>query len=145
LERTAKRLEEQTRAYGASPDRFGLIHCDMRLANLLVEGDRLGVIDFDDCGLSWFPYDFAAAVSFIEHEPYLGDLMAAWVDGYRKVAPLSKEDEAALPMFVMLRRMQLTAWVASHAETPTAQSMGEPYTQGTVELADSFLSESANH
>jgi Ser/Thr protein kinase RdoA (MazF antagonist) len=142
LERTAKRLEERTLAYGTGPDRFGLIHCDMRPANLLVDGNRLGVIDFDDCGLSWFPYDFAAAVSFLETEPYLGDLMAAWVDGYRNVSPLSKEDEAALPMFVMLRRMQLTAWVASHAETPTAQSMGEPYTQGSVELAEAFLSES---
>ena len=140
LERTAQQLERQTHAYGAGPDRFGLIHCDMRLANLLVEGNRLGVIDFDDCGLSWFPYDFAAAVSFIETEPYLGDLMAAWVDGYRKVSALSKEDEAALPMFVMLRRMQLTAWIASHAETPTAQSMGEPYTHGTVDLAEAFLS-----
>ena len=140
LERTAQQLERQTHAYGAGPDRFGLIHCDMRLANLLVEGNRLGVIDFDDCGLSWFPYDFAAAVSFIETEPYLGDLMAAWVDGYRKASALSKEDEAALPMFVMLRRMQLTAWIASHAETPTAQSMGEPYTQGTVDLAEAFLS-----
>jgi hypothetical protein len=39
--------------------------------------------------------------------------------------------------------MQLTAWVASHSETPTAQSMGEPYTQGTIELADSFLSGSS--
>ena len=140
LERTAQQLERQTHAYGAGPDRFGLIHCDMRLANLLVEGNRLGVIDFDDCGLSWFPYDFAAAVSFIETEPYLGDLMAAWVAGYRKVSALSQEDEAALPMFVMLRRMQLTAWIASHAETPTAQSMGEPYTKGTVDLAEAFLS-----
>jgi len=142
LERAATRLEEKTGAYGTGHDRFGLIHCDLRPANLLVDGNRLGVIDFDDCGLSWFPYDFAAAVSFLETEPYLGDLMAAWVEGYRKVAPLSKEDEASLPMFVMLRRMQLTAWVASHAETPTAQSMGEPYTQGTLDLADAFLSES---
>ena len=142
LERTAARLDEATRAYGSGADRFGLIHCDMRLANLLVDGDRLGVIDFDDCGLSWFPYDFAAAVSFIETDPYLGDLMAAWAEGYRRVSPLSQEDEASLPIFVMLRRMQLTAWVASHAETPTAQSMGEPYTQGSVELAEAFLSES---
>jgi len=67
--------------------------------------------------------------------------MAAWVEGYRKISLLSKEDEEALPMFVMLRRMQLTAWVASHAETPTAQSMGEPYTQGTVALAEAFLTE----
>jgi Ser/Thr protein kinase RdoA (MazF antagonist) len=126
LERTATRLEEQTRGYGAGPDHFGLIHFDLRLANLLVEGNRLGVIDFDDCGMSWFPYDFASAVSFIEHEPYLGDLMAAWVEGYRKVSPLAKEDG-----------------VASHSETPTAQSMGEPYTQGTIELADSFLSGSS--
>jgi Ser/Thr protein kinase RdoA (MazF antagonist) len=142
LERTETRLEELTRAYGTGSGRFGLIHFDLRLANLLVEGDRLGVIDFDDCGMSWFPYDFASAVSFIEHEPYLDDLMAAWAEGYRKASPLSQEDEASLPMFVMLRRMQLTAWVASHAETPTAQAMGEPYTQGTVELAESFLSES---
>jgi len=45
LERTATRLEEQTCAYGTGPDRFGLIHCDMRLANLLVDGNRLGVVD----------------------------------------------------------------------------------------------------
>ena len=48
----------------------------------------------------------------------------------------------SLVQIMMLRRMQLTAWVASHAETPTAQSMGEPYTQGSVELAEAFLSES---
>jgi Ser/Thr protein kinase RdoA (MazF antagonist) len=113
----------------------------MRAANLLVEGDRLGVIDFDDCGLSWFAYDFAAAISFMEHEPFIPDLMAAWLEGYRRVAPLDAEHEAALPMFIMLRRMQLTAWIASHAETPTAQSMGTAYTDGTVALAERYLAE----
>ncbi len=140
LERTAALLKQQTAAYGAGPDRFGLIHCDMRPANLLVDGERLGVIDFDDCGLSWFAYDFAASVSFLETEPYLPELMKAWVAGYREVAPFSAADEAALPMFVMLRRMQLTAWIASHSETPTAQSMGTAYTDGTVALAEAYLS-----
>jgi Ser/Thr protein kinase RdoA (MazF antagonist) len=143
LERTASLLEHQTRAFGSGTDRFGLIHCDMRPANLLVDGDRLGVIDFDDCGLSWFAYDFAASVSFLESEPYLPEVMAAWIEGYRKVAPLSAEDEAALPMFLMLRRMQLTAWIASHSETPTAQSMGIPYTDGTVALAETYLSKNS--
>ncbi len=140
LERAAGLLDAMTRRYGTGPDRFGLIHCDMRPANLLVEGERLGLIDFDDCGLSWFIYDFAAAVSFLEHEPFLPDLMAAWVEGYRSVAPLSLEDEAALPMVVMLRRMQLTAWIASHGETPTACGLGPGYTRGTVDLAERFLS-----
>jgi Ser/Thr protein kinase RdoA (MazF antagonist) len=141
LERTAALLREQTDAFGQGEDRFGLIHCDMRPANLLVDGDRLGVIDFDDCGFSWYAYDFAAAVSFLEHEPYLPELMAAWVEGYRRQAPLPEEIAAALPMFVMLRRMQLTAWIASHGETETAQAMGERYTQGTVALGEAYLAE----
>lgn len=140
LELTHALLQKQTTAYGYGPDRFGLVHCDMRAANLLVEGDRLGVIDFDDCGLSWYGYDLAAAISFMEHEPIIPELVAAWLDGYRRVAPFDAEHEAALPMLIMLRRMQLTAWIASHAETPTAQSMGTPYTDGTVALAERYLS-----
>jgi Ser/Thr protein kinase RdoA (MazF antagonist) len=139
LERTARALRELLEAYGKSEDRFGLVHADMRVANLLVDGDRLSVIDFDDCGFSWYLYDFAAAISFTEHEPIIPELQAAWIAGYRTVAPLSDEECAILPVFVMLRRMLLTAWVASHAETPTAQAMGEAYTHGTVALARTFL------
>ncbi len=102
-----------------------LVHADMRVANLLVDGDTLSVIDFDDCGFSWYLYDFAAAVSFIEHEPFIPELQAAWIAGYRTVAPLSDEECAILPVFIMLRRMLLTAWIASHSETPTAQALGE--------------------
>ncbi|TPW28510.1 phosphotransferase enzyme family protein [Martelella alba] len=140
LERTHEILKADTARYGEGEDRFGLVHCDMRAANLLVDGDRLGVIDFDDCGLSWYAYDFAAAISFLEHEPVVPELMASWLDGYRSVAPFSAEHEAALPMFIMLRRMQLTAWIASHAETPTAEAMGTDYTDGTVALAERYLS-----
>jgi len=139
LERTHILLRKQTEAYGMSAERFGLVHCDMRLANLLVDGERLTVIDFDDCGFSWFVYDFAACLSFLEEDPRVGEFLAAWLEGYRSVAPLSEADERAIPMFLMLRRMQLTAWVASHAETPTAQSMGEDYTRGTVALARRYL------
>ena len=139
LEKAAARLHHETAAFGTAPDRFGLIHADMRAANLLVDGDRLGVIDFDDCGFSWFAYDFAAAISFMETEPFIPELMAAWLEGYARLAPLDPEQAAALPMLVMLRRMQLTAWIASHSETPTAQSMGTAYTAGTVELADRYL------
>jgi Ser/Thr protein kinase RdoA (MazF antagonist) len=143
LERAQALLQRQTESYGYQPDRFGLVHCDMRAANLLVEDDRLAVIDFDDCGLCWYAYDFAAAVSFMEHEKFIPALRQAWVDGYRRAAPLAAADEAALPMFVMLRRMQLTAWIGSHGETPTAQAMGEAYARGTVALAAEYLRESA--
>ncbi len=139
LGRAFDRLKAETEAYGYGADRFGLVHCDLRAANLLVEGDRLGVIDFDDCGFCWFAYDFAASVSFIEHEPFLPDLLGAWLSGYRRVMPLPEAQEAAIPMLILLRRMQLTAWIASHAETPTAQSLGPDFTAGTVTLAERYL------
>lgn len=139
LARTVAAIEPLVAAYGSGPERFGLVHADLRLANLLVEGDRLTVIDFDDCGFSWFVYDFAASISFIEHLPIIPALQAAWINGYRRVARLSAEDEAMIPVFVMLRRILLTAWIATHSETPTAQALGEGYTRGTVGLAEEFL------
>lgn len=143
LEETAALLRRRLADFGETPDRFGLIHADLRCANLLIDGDRLSVIDFDDCGFSWYLYDFAAAISFLEHEPYIPELLDAWIEGYRTVRALSDGEAEIIPVFIMLRRMLLTAWIASHSETPTAEAMGEAYTQGTVALASAFLAECA--
>jgi Ser/Thr protein kinase RdoA (MazF antagonist) len=139
LQRVADLLAKRVHAYGRPDHRFGLVHADLRLANLLVDGARLGIIDFDDCGFSWFFYDFAAAVSFMEHEPIVAELQNAWLEGYRQIAPVSKADEAMLPVFVMLRRMLLTAWIASHSDTETARRLGTEYTEGTVAMGERFL------
>lgn len=138
---TVAKIEQYVARFGTGDTRFGLIHADLRLANLLADGDHLQLIDFDDCGFSWFVYDFAAAVSFIEHEPIVPVLLDSWIDGYRTILPLSSEDAAMIPVFVMLRRIMLVAWIASHSETPTAQEMGAPYTQDSLVLADRFLSQ----
>lgn len=145
LEQTENLLKEQLDEYGCSPDRFGLVHSDMRLANLLVDGDQLTVIDFDDCGICWFGWDFATAVSFIEDDPLLESYQAAWLEGYRSVRPFSRQDEAMIPVLVMLRRLQLSAWIASHAETPTAQQLAGTYPEGTVSLARRYLHKHGMH
>jgi Ser/Thr protein kinase RdoA (MazF antagonist) len=126
--------------FGKAPERFGLIHSDMRLANLLIDGNEVKVLDFDDSGFSWHLYDAATAVSFFEHEPHVPELMAAWVAGYRGVGDLPAEDEAEIPTFVMLRRMILVAWIGSHSETDLAQSMGVAYTEATCGLCEAYLS-----
>lgn len=125
--------------YGESAERYGLIHADLRLANLLVDEDQLAVIDFDDCGLGWYVYDFAAAISFMEEDPQVPDLLQAWVSGYREVAELSLEDEALIPTFIMLRRLMLTAWLATHSETPTARDLGVGFLDGTLRMARHML------
>jgi Ser/Thr protein kinase RdoA (MazF antagonist) len=136
LARAADGIGMALARYGTGADRFGLIHGDLRLANLLVDGDRLVMID---CGFGWFLYDFTAAVSFFEDAPTVPALIAAWIEGYAQVAPLSAEDLGVLPALILLRRMLLLAWVASHPEAPTAQAMGHAYTEGAYALAERFL------
>jgi Ser/Thr protein kinase RdoA (MazF antagonist) len=135
LERALDFIRQRIARFGMGPQRFGLVHADLRLANLLVSEPHLRIIDFDDCGFSWFLYDFASAVSFIEHEPIVPDLLRAWITGYRRVASLSPEELVEIPTFVVLRRILLMAWLASHAEIPFARQFGAEHTAGTIALA----------
>jgi Ser/Thr protein kinase RdoA (MazF antagonist) len=139
FERTVARIGDRLASYGNGAGRFGLIHCDLRLANLLIDGASVKVIDFDDCGFGWYMYDAATPISFYEHEPQVPSLIESWKEGYRRVAVLSREDEAEIPTFVMLRRLLLVAWIGSHKETDLAKSMGLPYTEGTVGLCEDYL------
>ena len=140
LGRMAAAIRRRLERYGKARERFGLTHADIRLANLLIEGTRTKVIDFDDCGFSWYLYDLGTALSFIEHRPDVPALVDAWLSGYHKVVTLSAEERAEIPTFIMLRRLLLVAWIGSHSETDLAKSLGEPYTEGSCGLAGSYLS-----
>jgi len=139
LTRQAEVIGRRLDAYGQGRDRFGLIHADTRLANLLLVGDSTRVIDFDDSGFGWFLYDVAAALSFFEDSPKVPDLVDAWLRGYRTVRPLGAEHEAEIPTFIMMRRMVLMAWIGSHGETDLAQQCGAAYTEGACALAEDYL------
>ncbi len=139
LGRLVAALGRRLDRFGSGEDRFGLVHCDMRLANLLVHEGDTRVIDFDDCGFSWFLYDLATALSFIEDRPDVPELVAAWLEGYRRVLPLSQEEEDEIPTFILFRRMLLVAWIGSHSETELARSMGAEYTAVSCDLAENYL------
>lgn len=132
-------IDRRLEAFGKGPARFGLVHCDMRLANLLLDGEAVKVIDFDDCGFGWHLYDCATALSFMEERPEVPALIASWVKGYRSLAPLPAEDEAEIPTFLMFRRMLILAWIGSHSDTDLARSLGADYTAKSVPLAEDYL------
>lgn len=132
-------LRRRLAAFGSGADRRGLIHADLRLANLLLDQGRVKVIDFDDCGHSWFLYDYGTALSFIEDRPDVPELTQSWLRGYRLVAPLGAAEEAELPTFLMLRRLLLVAWLGSHNDTDLARALGTPYTEASCRLAEDYL------
>jgi len=125
--------------YGRQGDRYGLIHADMRLANLLIDGGRTRLIDFDDCGFGWFMYDFAAGISFMEDHPQVPALRAAWLEGYQDVRPLSEADRNEIDSFIMLRRLALLAWIGSHSDTDLARSQAPHFAAGSARLARDYL------
>jgi Ser/Thr protein kinase RdoA (MazF antagonist) len=137
--RTVDVIGKRLAHYGKSPERFGLVHGDLRLANLLIIGGEVKVIDFDDCGFSWFMYDAATPVSFYEHEPQVPELIEAWKEGYRRISPLADADAAEIPTFIMLRRLLLVAWIGTRRETDLAKSMGLKYTTDSMALCETFL------
>lgn len=139
LERQAETIERRLEAFGKGRERYGLVHADIRLANLLIVGDSTRVIDFDDSGFGWFLYDVATALSFIEDHPKVPELIDAWVRGYRRVRDLPAEDEAEIPTFIMLRRMVLLAWIGSHGDTDLAKEQGPEFTRVSAELAEHYL------
>ncbi|MBS0267406.1 MAG: phosphotransferase [Proteobacteria bacterium] len=137
---TVALIKQRLENFGQSPDRFNLVHGDMRLANLLMDGSTVKVIDFDDCGFSWLLYDCATTVSFFEHMPEMPELLKAWVRGYRRIGALSEAEENEIATFVMLRRLLLVAWIGSHSETELAKSMGVEYTASSIPLCEQYLS-----
>ena len=140
LNRCADVVRERLRHFGRGENRFGLIHADMRLANLLFHQGDIRVIDFDDCGFGWFLYDLGTALSFMEDRPEVPELVNAWVRGYRAVLRLSADEEEEIPTFIMLRRLTLLGWAASRGQTGgLAQELGEPFSTGTCRLASQYL------
>jgi Ser/Thr protein kinase RdoA (MazF antagonist) len=139
LARAANMLQRRLSGYGSGPDRFGLIHADLRLANLLVDGSTITVIDFDDCGFGWFFYDFGTAVSFIEDDPALPEWQEAWLRGYRSRRPIAAPDEDMLASFVLLRRLLLLAWMGTHSHSRESRTKAITYAQGSCLLAERYL------
>jgi Ser/Thr protein kinase RdoA (MazF antagonist) len=139
LDRAAQLLRQRLSDYGSGPDRFGLIHADLRLANLLVDGSTITVIDFDDCGFGWFYYDFGTAVSFIEDDQALPEWQESWLSGYRSRRPMAAEDQDMLASFVLLRRLLLLAWMGTHSHSKESRTKAIPYAEGSCTLAERYL------
>lgn len=143
IERAASRVAQRVEAFGETPDRFGLIHGDLSQPNLLVDaaGGRgtITVLDFDDCGWSWFLADLAAVVASIDDPREAGRAVEAWLRGYGAVRPLPAEHLAMIPTFLMLRRIQLLAWYASHADS--TEEPPRDFAATTAHMAERYLTD----
>ena len=132
-------IRRQLEEYGMTEENYGLIHGDLRGSNLLIYEHTLKIIDFDDCGYGWYIQDLAASLSFMETEPLMSRLMEAWIKGYQKIAPLHQREIDMIPTFIMMRRLQLLAWVTNRQSSDAVRKIKGDFAEGTVELAEKYI------
>jgi Ser/Thr protein kinase RdoA (MazF antagonist) len=116
---------------------YGLIHADVLRENVLVRGDEVMLIDFDDAGWGFRLYDLATFMTQNEDEPNASALRDAALTGYREVRELAPEDAALLPMFVMLRRFASMGWIVPRTDARDPRVRG--YAAKAVAAARAFM------
>jgi Ser/Thr protein kinase RdoA (MazF antagonist) len=116
---------------------FGLIHADVLRENVLVAGETVTLIDFDDAGWGFRLYDLATLMTQNEEEPDHPALRDAALAGYREERALSEEDAELLAVFVMLRRFASMGWIVSRVRP--GEAWVRIYAERAVAAARGFL------
>lgn len=138
--RAEDKLRKRLANYTQDSSNSGLVHGDLREANLIMDAnDELWVIDYDDAGFSWLIWDLASSTSFLEASPNLTDIVDSWLDGYTGIRELRPEDFRAVPDIVFLRRLHLLAWMGSHPDGSPVEIYGDGFAEGTGEIAKAYL------
>ena len=102
--------------YGESPDNFSLIHSDLHPDNIVMNGDKLALIDFDDSAYGWHMYDIASALIEDRSALDFDALRAALLEGYCERRQLSRRDVEMLPAFLLIRGMAIIGWFHQRPE-----------------------------
>lgn len=101
-------LRDRLGAYAIDGD-FGPIHADVLRENVIVNGNSLSLIDFDDSGLGFRPYDLGTALVQDLYEPAYAEIRDALVAGYAESRPVSIE---MVEIFALARTCASVGWTA---------------------------------
>lgn len=139
-------VRERLRRLGSGQLRFGLIHADLGFENVLVQPDGTTVlIDFDDCGPSWYLYELASVLYPLEGTSGFHARRDALIAGYREGRLLAEEEVAELPTFLMCRRLATLGWTFSRSDTAHAQRQRPRRLATTPGAARRFVEWHAGH
>jgi Ser/Thr protein kinase RdoA (MazF antagonist) len=123
-----------------SPGTYSMIHADFAPENILVDGDQLRLIDFDDAGFGWHLFELVTSLYFIQGEPYFDRAQEALVEGYRAHRQLPDQQMELMPLFFLARGFTYIGWVHTRHETETARELTPMLLEAACGLAEDYLS-----
>jgi Ser/Thr protein kinase RdoA (MazF antagonist) len=114
----------------------GLIHADLVRENVLLDGPRIVLLDFDDGGFGYRLFDLATTLLKNLDEPQHPALKAALLAGYRALRPI---DASLLDLFIALRAATYVGWIVPRLAEPGAAARNRRYIDTTQRLCRAWL------
>ena len=97
-----------------------MVHADMHSQNVLIQGEKLSVIDFDDAGFGWYGFDLAVAVwdrlDFTATGCHFDIAYESLIKGYLEERPNANDIIETIPTFLLMRTMMLIRWIEDRPE-----------------------------
>lgn len=95
--------------HAATGKDFGPIHADVLRENILVNGNSLSLIDFDDSGFGFRLYDLGTVMSQNLYEPGYAQIRDALIAGYAETRTATVQQ---VEMFTLMRCCASVGWTA---------------------------------
>ena len=139
-------VHNQLMELNQTKDNFGLIHADLHARNVLVQGNKLQIIDFDDCGYGWHGYEIAVAetdaLSSLDPKVItIQEIRNALIEGYRSARLLNSQIVKELSTLTMVRTLILLGWANDRREL-MGKEFFTSYIDHLMPAIDSYLKES---
>jgi Ser/Thr protein kinase RdoA (MazF antagonist) len=136
--RARDRVYRDLAALSKAPASYSMIHGDLLPENVLVDGEHLRLIDFDDAGFGWHLFELVTLLYSAVNEPWFEPAREALIAGYRSRRPLDDSMRERLPLFFLVRSLTDVAWVHTRPETETARQ-STSLVDSACELAEDYL------
>lgn len=119
----SSRAREVMEALGKDSRTYGMVHGDMFTENILIKGDQIIPIDFEDCGFGYYMWDIAVA---LEAGPWGDDWYRqrdAFLAGYTQVRTLPETELRHLDLFAAVNYATGVLWGSLFLRNDPARSV----------------------
>lgn len=136
---TRQRLKRDLEDYGTDPATYGLIHADLNFDNVLIDGDQVQAIDFDDAGYGWHLFDMTVTLNHVVGSDLEPLATQGLVAGYRQYRPLLDAELVHLPLFMLIRACTYLGWMRDRQEVEEIRARGPVLIERACKLATAYL------
>ncbi len=134
-----KRIRQDLEAYGQTADNYSLIHADLNFDNVMVDGDKVRPIDFDDAGFGWHLFDMSVTLNHLFFDPLESLATESLVAGYRCARPISDAELSYLPLFMTMRSCSYLGWIRDRLEVPEILERAPKLIGNACRAAEAYL------